>query len=173
YGEEFLDAMQGLPTLKAFGQGRTYGRMLAEKARALSDKTMWVLAVSVLTRGVTDLGMAVGAASALALGAYRVTHGSMGMEALLVVLMAGTEIFRPLRDLRTVLHQGMTGQSAAEGIRSLRDEGVCAPTSGATMIARPDRQPGIAFEGVQFAYPGSRDAALEGLTFSVAPGERV
>ena len=29
YGEEFLDAMQGLPTLKAFGQGKAYGRMLA------------------------------------------------------------------------------------------------------------------------------------------------
>src|SRR3954468_20214492 len=96
YGEEFLDAMQGLPTLKAFGQGKAYGHMLAEKERALSDKTLWVLAMSVLTRGITDVGMAVGAALALALGAYRVTHGLMSMEALLVVLMAGTEIFRPL-----------------------------------------------------------------------------
>ena len=40
YGEEFLDAMQGLPTLKAFGQGKAYGRMLASKARALSDSTL-------------------------------------------------------------------------------------------------------------------------------------
>jgi ATP-binding cassette subfamily C protein CydCD len=73
--EEFLDAMQGLPTLKAFGQGPAYGRMLAVKARALSDGTFWVLAVSILTRGITDLGMALGAALALALGAYRVTQG--------------------------------------------------------------------------------------------------
>ena len=43
----------------------------------------------------------------------------MSLEALLIVLMAGTEIFRPLRDLRTVLHQGMTGQSAAAGINAL------------------------------------------------------
>ena len=171
YGEEFLDAMQGLPTLKAFGQAKTYGKMLAEKARTLSDKTLWVLAVSVLTRGVTDLGMAVGAAAALALGAYRVTHGEMGMEALLVVLMAGTEIFRPLRDLRTVLHQGMTGQSAAEGIRALLNEEGSAPSGGST--AAQSSRPGISFEGVRFAYPGGRDAALEGLSFSVAPGERV
>src|SRR5687768_14009607 len=173
YGEEFLDAMQGLPTLKAFGQGKAYGRMLAEKARALSDKTMWVLAASVLTRGVTDLGMALGAASALALGAYRVTEGTMGMEALLVVLMAGTEIFRPLRDLRTVLHQGMTGQSAAEGIRALLNETGSAPAGGSAALTRSGSQPGLAFDGVRFAYPGGRDAALEGLTFSVAPGERV
>ena len=64
YGEEFLDAMQGLPTLKAFGQGKAYGRMLAaEGESAFATSTLWVLAVSVLTRGITDLGMALGAAA--------------------------------------------------------------------------------------------------------------
>jgi len=172
YGEEFLDAMQGLPTLKAFGQGPAYGRRLAVKARALSDGTFWVLAVSILTRGITDLGMALGAALALALGAYRVTHGLMSIESLLIVLMAGTEIFRPLRDLRSVLHQGMAGQSAAEGILALLGAQGAAPAGGATVvISHP--QPAIAFEDVSFAYPGGRGAALEGLNFSLAPGERV
>jgi ATP-binding cassette subfamily B protein len=121
FGEEFLDAVQGLPTLKAFGQSHAFGRMLAEKARALSDSTFWVLALNVLTRGFTDLGTAFGSAAALALGAWRVRHGEMSLEALLIVLMAGTEIFRPLRDLRTVLHQGLTGQAAAAGINALLD----------------------------------------------------
>ena len=172
YGEEFLDAMQGLPTLKAFGQGPAYGRMLAVKARALSDGTFWVLAVSILTRGITDLGMALGAALALTLGAYRVTHGLMSIESLLIVLMAGTEIFRPLRDLRAVLHQGMAGQSAAAGILALLGAQGSAPTGGATVVVSHP-QPAIAFEDVSFAYPGGRGAALEGLNFSLAPGERV
>src|SRR5208282_272111 len=77
FGEEFLDAVQGLPTLKAFGQSGSYGRMLAERARALSDSTLWVLAASVMGRGFTDLGVALGAAAALALGAWRVQHGVM------------------------------------------------------------------------------------------------
>jgi ABC-type multidrug transport system fused ATPase/permease subunit len=173
YGEEFLDAMQGLPTLKAFGQAKAYGQMLATKARALSEKTLWVLGASVLTRGIADLGMAVGAALALVLGAYRVTHGLMGMEALLVVLMASTEIFRPLRDLRTVLHQGMTGQSAAEGVRALLNEPVTAPSGGAAVLEQSHGQPSIAFEHVRFAYPGGRGVAIGDLSFSVAPGERV
>jgi len=99
FGEEFLDAVQGLPTLKAFGQSAAYGRMLATKARALSDSTFWALSLNVLTRAFTDLGTAFGSAAALALGAYRVRHGEMSIEALLIVLMAGTEIFRPLRDI--------------------------------------------------------------------------
>src|SRR3954451_20395551 len=119
FGAEFLDAVQGLPTLKAFGQSTAYGRRLAERARVLSETTMRVLSTSVMTRGITDAGIAIGAAAALALGVSRVANGQMTIEALLIVLMAGTEVFRPLRELRAVLHQGMVGQSAAAGIHAL------------------------------------------------------
>src|SRR5215470_7769342 len=100
FGSEFLDAVQGLPTLKAFGQSTAYGRRLAERARQLSDSTMRVLSTSVMTRGITDCGVAFGAAGALALGVWRVSQGEMSLAALLIVLMAGTEVFRPLRELR-------------------------------------------------------------------------
>jgi ATP-binding cassette subfamily C protein CydCD len=171
FGAEFLDAVQGLPTLQAFGQSHAYGQKLATKARALYQSTFWVLALSVLTRGVTDLGMALGAALALILGAHRVTAGSMSLEALLVVLMAGTEIFRPLRDLRSVLHQGMIGQSAASGILALLEaQPAVAPGGAPLALATP---PGIEFDAVRFAYPGGRQPAHDGLSFSIRPGECV
>ncbi|MGE4046859.1 MAG: ATP-binding cassette domain-containing protein [Acetobacteraceae bacterium] len=173
FGEEFLDAVQGLPTLKAFGQSASYGRMLADKARALSDSTFWVLALNVMTRGFTDLGTALGAALALAVGAWRVTHGEMSLEALLIVLMAGTEIFRPLRDLRAVLHQGLNGQSAAAGVTALLDAPVTAPAAPARSVPLPTIQADIAFEDVRFAYPGGRRPAHQSLSFSIAAGERV
>jgi ATP-binding cassette subfamily B protein len=169
FGEEFLDAVQGLPTLKAFGQSSAYGRMLAAKARALSDSTFWVLALNVMTRGFTDLGTAVGSAAALALGAWRVRHGEMSLEALLIVLMAGTEIFRPLRDLRGVLHQGLNGQAAATGINALLDTQVTAPTG----VRAADLMPEIVFDAVRFAYPGGRGPAHRGLSFRIGAGERV
>ncbi len=170
FGEEFLDGVQGLPTLKAFGQSGAYGAMLAAKARALSDSTFWVLALNVTTRGFTDLGTAFGAAAALILGARRVSEGAMSLEALLIVLMAGTEIFRPLRDLRGVLHQGLNGESAATGINALLDTPVIGPSGG----LRPSGlTPGIAFHDVVFAYPGGRRAAHHALSFTVAPGERI
>ena len=172
FGGEFLDAVQGLPTLQAFGQSRSYGEKLADKARALYRSTFWVLALGVLTRGITDTGMALGAATALILGAHRVAAGEMSLEALLVVLMAGTEIFRPLRDLRAVLHQGMVGQSAAMGIHALLQARPAVAPGGAMLDLR-GQAPGIAFEGVRFAYPGGRAAAHDGLDFAIAGGERV
>ena len=173
FGGEFLDAVQGLPTLQAFGQSRSYGAQLAAKARALYQSTFWVLALGVLTRGITDFGMGLGAAAALILGAHRVGTGQMSMEALLIVLMAGTEIFRPLRDLRSVLHQGMVGQSASFGIRQLLDATPEIASGGAALHLDPGRAPAIEYQQVRFAYPGGRRVAHDGLDFAIAGGERI
>ena len=172
FGAELLDGIQGLATLKAFGQSTAYARTLAARARDLSNSTMELLVTSLVTRGVTDIGIAMGAAAALGLGAYRVSHGLMSMEALLIVLMAGTEIFRPLRDLRAVLHQGMVGQSASVGINDLL---ATEPALPATSTPQPSASlaPTIVFDDVRFLYPGGRRAAHDGLAFTVAAGERV
>ena len=172
FGSEFLDAVQGLPTLKAFGQSTAYGNRLAERARELSNTTMRVLSTSVMTRGITDVGVAGGAAFALGLGVWRVAHGQMSITALLIVLMAGTEIFRPLRDLRSVLHQGMVGQSAAAGITALLEAEPLVPPASASLAPTP-LVPTIEFDNVTFAYPGGRRAAHDALSFSVAAGEKI
>ena len=175
FGEDFLDAVQGLPTLKSYGQGKAWGRRLAARARSLSDNTFWVLSVSLLTRGISDLGVALGAALALTLGAWRVASGEMSVEALLIVLMAGTEIFRPLRDLRSVLHRGMLGQSAAVSIHALMDAQPLTPvpTTAPGKRSTPTHlTPTIEFDQVAFSYTPERPAH-QGLAFSIAAGERV
>jgi ATP-binding cassette, subfamily B, bacterial len=174
FGSEFLDGVQGLPTLKAFGQSRAYGRRLAQKAQELCDSTLRVLSTGVMTRGITDCGVAIGAAAALALGVWRVSHGLMSIQALLIVLMAGTEVFRPLRDLRMVLHQGMVGQSAAAGINALLAAAPLVPPHPPqlTQTSAP-LLPTIAFADVRFAYPGGRGAAHDRLSFAVGAGETI
>ncbi len=170
FAAEFLDAIQGLATLKAFGQSRARGRLLAEKAHEVFRSTMWVLATNSLTRGITDTGIAVGAAAVLAVGAWRVQDGQMPIEVLLMVLMAGTEAFRPQRDLRTLLHDGLVGLSAAQGIFELLEARPAIEWRG---DVRRTADASVAFEGVSFAYPGGRAAAHVGLDFRVADGERV
>lgn len=174
FGSEFLDGVQGLPTLKAFGQSKAYGRRLAERAQELCQHSLKVLSMGVMTRGITDCGVAIGAAAALALAVWRVSQGLMSIEALLIVLMAGTEVFRPLRDLRTVLHQGMLGQSAAAGINALlAAEPLVAERPAVHPATSPALLPTIVFEDVHFAYPGGRRAAHDGLSFDVAAGEKI
>ena len=176
FAAEFLDSIQGLATLKAFGQGKARADKLEIEARELFRRTMWVLGTNALARGITDTAIACGAAGALIYGASRVDAGAMSLSALLVILMLGIEIFRPMRELRTVLHQGMVGLSAAQGIYRILDD---QPTVADAPAARlGDRlhwalAPTIAFEDVRFSYPGTRRTVHDGLSFRAEAGERL
>ena len=173
FGAEFLDSVQGLATLKAFGQSSARGRLLEEKGHALFHSTMGVLGANTFARGITDTGMAVGAAVALGLGAWRVQAGEMSLGALLVVLMLGIEVFRPLRELRVVLHQGMLGISAAGGIIEILEAEPLVRDTERPLLDTASLAPTVTFEGVTFSYPGGRRIAHDDLSFEVKAGERV
>ena len=177
YAAEFLDTIQGLATLKAFGQGVARGRLLAARAHEVYRSTMWVLATNSLTRGITDTGIAVGTAVILCYGAYRVQAGATSLETLLMILLAGVETFRPQRDMRALLHEGMVGLSAAHGVFSLMD--ARSPIFWESVASAESRQSvntdhaTVCFRNVTFAYPGGRQAAHQALNFQVAAGERI
>ena len=173
FAAEFLDAVQGLATLKAFGQSAARGRLLADRAREVFRSTMWVLATNALTRGITDTGIAVGSAAVLGYGAWRVTQGQMSLDVLLVVLMMGIEVFRPQRDLRALLHNGMMVRAAANGISSVLDARAKVEPPAVPIALDGPLAPTVEFEAVSFAYPGGRRAAHRGLSFRVGAGERV
>lgn len=178
FAAEFLDALQGLVTLKAFGQSKVRENRLAKHAHELFQSTMWVLATNSLSRGITDIGIVVGAAAALALSAYRVGQGSMEFDSLILVLLLGVEVFRPLRELRGLLHDGMLAESAAKQVFSILDaepqvRDVATESSKALAAS-------LSFAGVSFAYDKqsadneiARGVILDNLSFDIAVGERV
>ena len=173
FAAEFLDSVQGLATLKAFGQSTERGRLLAERAHEVFRSTMWVLATNSLTRGLTDTGIAVGSAAVLAFGAWRVVDGQMSLDVLLVVLMMGIEVFRPQRDLRALLHNGMMGRAAADDIFTVLNAHPKVEPPAAPVELDGPLAPVVEFDDVSFAYPGGRRAAHRELSFRVEPGERV
>ena len=93
-GADFLDSVQGLATLKAFGQAGRRGELLAVRARTLFRTTMKVLAADGLSGAATVLGISAGAAVALVWGGIRVNDGLMELQTLLIILMLGGEVFR-------------------------------------------------------------------------------
>jgi ABC-type multidrug transport system fused ATPase/permease subunit len=172
FAAEFLDSIQGLATLKAFGQSGARADKLEAEAHELFRRTMGVLGTNVLARGITDSAIACGAAAALALGATRVEAGAMTLTSLLVILMLGVEIFRPMRELRTVLHQGMVGMSAAQGIYEILDDRPLVADAPAASLGAP-LAPTIEFDNVRFRYPGTRRIVHDGLGFNATAGERI
>ena len=176
YGEmsaDFLDSVQGLATLKAFGQSTAKGDVLAQRARRVFTSTMAILAANQATVGVTWLGIAGGAAVALGWGAVRVSGGDLELSTLLVVVMMGVEVFRPLRELTLLYHQGMLGMASAQAVFGLLDarpqvaEDPEASGPGRARCAEPCLQRG------HLLLPRPHEAALTGIDLTIAPGETV
>ena len=173
-GNDFVDGVQGLPTLKAFGQSRRHGDLLADRARALYRSTMLVLAANIVTSGVTVLGISAGAAIALAWGALRVQQGTLELQVLLIVLMLGVEVFRPLRELVALYHRGMVAMSATTAIYEVLDaqpEVVDPAETATTPVDTTPLTPEVRFEGVSFRYSSRKGEALRDLSFTLEAGK--
>ncbi|MFT5706202.1 MAG: thiol reductant ABC exporter CydC subunit [Oceanospirillaceae bacterium] len=181
FASEFLDALQGLVTLKAFGQSKARETKLAEKAHHLFQSTMWVMSTNSLARGITDIGITLGAASALSLSAYRVSEGLMSFESLLLVLLLGVEVFKPLRELRSLMHAGMLAESAAKQVFSILDAKSDMADHYRNAKDLEFKEMSVSFEQVSFAYDkrstlkdkSAGPLVHDNLSFNIAPGQQI
>ena len=171
-GSDFLDSVQGLATLKAFGQSKSRGMALSQRAHRLYRSTMGVVAANGATSGASIFFMATGAAVALAVGAVRVSSGDMELRPLLIVLMLGVEVFRPMRELANLYHQGMNVLASMQSVFGIMDEPVEVVDSG-SVAGRPvpEVRPEVSFEGVTFGYDGGQRHALQDVSFELREGE--
>ena len=172
FGSDFLDSVQGLATLKSFGQSKRRGAHLAQRANDLYRSTMGVMAANQTTSAATIFFMTTGAAMALVVGAVRVSNGDMELRPLLIVLMLGVEIFRPMRELTNLYHMGMNVLSSAQSVFSIIDEPVTVTNPESLPdIDGTDIDPEITFEEVTFGYDGGHRQALQDIGFQLRRGE--
>ena len=171
-GSDFLDSVQGLATLKSFGQSKQRGKELAQRVHDLYRSTMGVVAANQATSGTSILFMTTGAVVALAVGAIRVSNGDMELRPLLIVLMLGVEVFRPMRELVNLYHQGMATLSSAQSVFGILDEPV-AIVEPDSVVDRsvPDISPEVTFDRVTFGYESGHRSALENVSFELRHGE--
>ena len=90
--------------------------------------------------------------------------------------MLGVEVFRPLRELVQLYHDGVMAMSSAEGIFAIMDSPVAVRDSERGQrdeSGEPvsELKPEIAFEEVSHAYSEGRRPALHDLSFTLHEGE--
>ncbi|NIA11296.1 MAG: ATP-binding cassette domain-containing protein, partial [Nitrospiraceae bacterium] len=171
----FIDSLQGLVTLKAFNHGKQRGEEITKRAVDLCSAIMRVIGINFAYIGVTNLIMTSGAAVALGWGALRVVEGTLSIDVLLIVLLLGNEIYKPILELNTAYHGGLEGATAAGGIFNLLDTtpDVTDVTDAPDATSTPPAAPSIRFENVTFGYGEGKRPALSDLSFEINPGETV
>lgn len=189
----YLDAIQGMSTLKAFGATGRWGQDLLARSEDLRQDATGLNALASMHIGMISLVTAAGTAGAGGLAAWRLTQGALGPFAAVAILLLARECFRPLADLQAELPRASLASGASGAVLDLLAEPRLSPAPGRTQGA--DHQPGdeqegdaqqgecqgewkdlspsVEFEGVRFSYRDSGPPALDGLSFQVSAGETV
>lgn len=169
---KYVDSMQGIATLKAFGAGGRRRAEQAEEAERLRANAMRSLTAALAGTGITTLGVLGGAATVIGIGSLRVAGGSLTSETLFLALFLTREAFRPIDALATEFHTAHAAATAADQIRQLLQ---CAPlvTEPACPAEAPSPKSSLAIEmeDVTFTYGGRSTAAVAGLSL-VVPAAR-
>jgi ATP-binding cassette, subfamily C, bacterial CydD len=170
-GASFVDALQGLPTLRVFGRSAEEHEKVAAASEEFRERTMKVLRYAFISGFVLEFMTAMAIALvAVSLG-VRLVSGDMPFEVAFLVLLLAPEFYKPLRELGTHRHAGMEGKAAAERIFGILD--TPAPTrDGAEASVQLSGKLRVEISGVGYAYPGSEHEALSDLTLTLPAGTR-
>ena len=178
-GGHFLDVVEGLPTLKVFGRARVQEQVIAEVTEDYRAATMSTLRVAFLSALVLELSAAVATALVAVEVGLRLLYGHIGYETALLVLLLTPEAFLPLRAVGAQFHASMEGVAAAGRVFEILDtatpgEPQARPAATALRSASADlRTQYIRLNGVTAAYPGRHRPALDGVSLTIAPGDRI
>ncbi len=170
----FLDTVQGIATLVTLGRASdeaAVAKSTSERYRAVTMEVLKVAFLSALTlEWLATLGTAV---VAVELG-LRLLAGHIGFEAALFVLLVTPEFYRPLRALGAAFHAAMTGREAGARMSELLDQpepaSVVTTVPAAPLDGSALASAGLVLDDVSFRYVSDRPAALDRVSFQVAPG---
>ena len=168
-GAHFLDALQGLPTLKAFGRVAAEGEKVERVSGEFRERTMKVLRYAFLSGLVLEFMTAAAIALVAVVLGVRLINGAISFQDAFLVLLLTPEFYRPLRDLGIHRHAGMEGKASAERIFEILDTPV--PQDG-TVQENLSGELELSFSGVRFTYPGRDLPALDGLSLTLPAGSR-
>jgi ATP-binding cassette subfamily C protein CydD len=168
----FLDVVEGLPTLKAFGRARAQAqtiRLVTEEHRLATMRTLRITFLSAL---VLELIATLSTALVAVEVGLRLLAGNLGYEAALLVLLLTPEAYLPLRAVGTQFHAAAEGVAAAKDVLDILETPAAPGDSGSFAVRDLEYDP-VEFDHVSVRYPGRSEDALADVTISIAPGEHV
>ena len=172
-GGHFLDVVQGLPTLKLFGRDQAQADVIREVTDEYRSATMATLRIAFLSALVLELSAALATALVAVEIGLRLLAGHVSYQTALLVLLLTPEAYLPLRAVGAQFHASMEGVTAAGRVCDILDEPLPARLSSVTPVPPDLSQQTIQLNAVTLAYDARQSAALDHVSCSIRPGDRI
>lgn len=170
---EYLDALQGMTTLKVFQAQDRWGERLRDRSEDLTRDAVSLTGLASMYVGFVALGVAAGTGFGAAKAAFQLAGGGISILTALSLLFLARELFRPLVELHSAVHPAAF--AVAAGGRILELLATEARVRAIDPPSEPSPRPpaSVQFDGVWFAYRMDGRPALDGASFRVDEGETV
>jgi ATP-binding cassette subfamily C protein CydCD len=170
----FLDSLQGLTTLKLFGQSKAQTRTIAQVSDKFRDTTMGVLRITFLSALALELLATLSTAIIAVEIGFRLLYGKMEFQPALFLLVLAPEFYMPLRALGARFHAGMSGTTAARRIYEILD----TPIDESRYSIIEDQSSNIEFSNIElsnlsFTYPNESTPALQNINLTIPRGQHI
>ncbi len=170
----FLDVLQGLTTLKIFGRSREQALEIARISEQFRDATMSVLRIAFLSALALEMLATISTAIIAVEIGLRLLYGRMAFDEAFFILILAPEYYAPLRALGARFHAGTAGTAAAQRIFEVLSLTPQPPLHNIERgSAYPNTSLTIEFEAVSYAYEEGERSALDGVSFTIQPGQKV
>jgi ATP-binding cassette subfamily C protein CydCD len=168
----FLDSLQGLTTLKLFGQSKGQTRTIAKISEQFRDTTMSVLRITFLSALALELLATLSTAIIAVEIGFRLLYAKMEFQPALFLLILAPEFYMPLRALGARFHAGMNGTTAARRIYEILDTKADGErwTGDSGNVEEIDS---IVLNNVSFTYPNETTPALQNINLTIPKGQHV
>jgi thiol reductant ABC exporter CydD subunit len=168
-GAHFLDLVQGLETLKLFGQSRSQSRALSDNAEAFRRSTMKSLRLAFMSSMVLELLASLSMAMiAVAIG-LRLIGGQVSFQTAIFLLILIPDFYNPWRALGAKFHDSLTGLAAARQLFDWLDQPAWAAGQGTVQLASAGPWT-LEVEHLAARYQPDLPWVLRDVTLSLAPG---
>ncbi|TMW71916.1 thiol reductant ABC exporter subunit CydD [Alteribacter natronophilus] len=173
FSGRFLDSLQGLATLKLFGQAEKQEQVIEDASLNFRDATMNVLKVAFLSALMLEfISMLSVALIAVEVGLRLVIYQSISFFTAFMVLILAPEFFNLLKNLGTAFHSGRGSAAAAKRIEEELNRETKEVSWGQAEMTTGGKSPEIALKNVSFSYGGDR-FALEDVSIHIPSGANV
>lgn len=106
------------------------------------------------------------------IGVYQVQDASLSMGGIIAASMIAGRCLAPFGQVAGLMMQFHNARTSLNSIDNYMKMPV-EHEAEREFVSRPDLRGAIEFRNVSFSYPGSEQASLSGVSFSLRPGERV
>lgn len=170
-GDQLLDLLAGLATLRAHGRAHAQANVVRTLGRDYQRSTMSVLRVAFLSGLVLEL-LATLSVALVAVGiGMRLVYGQMSLSTGLAVLILAPQVYLPLRLVGLHFHASTDGLAASQAALAFLDDQPPTDAESPEQATVIGPVTAVQWVGVSVAQPGRQVVAPHGLTGMASAGQ--